>query len=353
MTAAAASDVGVKTPIHAAEGDYLMDLSIGTPPHPYSVILDTGSDLIWTQCNPFDECFKQTFPVFEPKMSSSYSDVSCSSDFCKELPLSTCSGSRCLYLYRYGRGSTEGVMATETFQFGKVSIPKLGFGCGYKNSESFSGAVGFGRGELSLISQLHAPGFSYCLTSFDSKQPSILSIGTVTTSAITTPLIKNKFLPSFYYLSLVGISVGETRLPIEKLAFKIRPDGTGGTVIDSGTTITFLDPTAFDQVKKEVIRQMGKTSRHYEGFEVCFYLTPAELPIKVKKMVFHFDGGDLELPPENFFIYSDDSEVGCLAMANSVFEFSIIGNIQQQNMLVVYDLDKETLSFKHTQCDHY
>jgi len=32
--------------------EYVVDLAIGTPPQPVSALLDTGSDLIWTQCAP-------------------------------------------------------------------------------------------------------------------------------------------------------------------------------------------------------------------------------------------------------------------------------------------------------------
>ena len=38
--------------VRASDGEYLMDMGIGTPPRYYSAILDTGSDLIWTQCAP-------------------------------------------------------------------------------------------------------------------------------------------------------------------------------------------------------------------------------------------------------------------------------------------------------------
>ncbi|KAH6833848.1 hypothetical protein C2S53_019412 [Perilla frutescens var. hirtella] len=359
---------GIITPVHAAEGDFLMDLSIGTPPLSFSAIVDTGSDLTWTQCQPCQDCFEQPTPIFDPRTSSSYSNVSCSSKFCEALPVSTCSGASCLYLYMYGSGSTEGVMATETFQFGEVSVPQLGFGCGYKNEGNFNGAglVGLGRGVLSLVSQLHAPEFSYCLTSLDSNKSSILSIGDRGGKnssipdqgvVITTPLIKSPLLPSYYFLSLLGISVGETRVPIEESVFRVREDGGGGTFIDSGTTLTYLNPTAFGRVKEEFVRQMGQPSWSIGGvFEVCFNLTAAELPIKVEKMVFHLDGGDWELPPDNFFVYDDNSGVGCLTMGNigeDNKDISIIGNIQQQNMEVVYDLERETLSLTHTQCDQF
>lgn len=367
----AGSDVSnnIVSPIHAGDGDFLMDLSIGTPPVAFSAILDTGSDLIWTQCKPCKHCFRQPTPIFNPKKSSSYSKVKCSSEFCKALPISICSNDNyCVYGYSYGDGSsTVGVMATETFTFEEVSVPKVGFGCGFNNEGDFDGAglVGLGRGELSLVSQLDEPKFSYCLTSFGSDETSILSIGSRAYNILgdmklkTTPLIINPYIPSFYYLSLQGITIGETLLPIKSSIFALRDDGSGGMIIDSGTTLTILVKSAFDVVKKEFTRQMklvrfGRT-RPYEDLEVCFDLSSHAQSLElVPKFIFHFEGTDLELPKENYFITDDRNKVGCLAMTSTNdTEMSIFGNIAQQNTFVVYDLAKETLSFVLTQCHQF
>ncbi|KAL0332628.1 UNVERIFIED_CONTAM: Aspartic proteinase nepenthesin-2 [Sesamum calycinum] len=147
-----------------------MDLSIGTPPLCYPAILDTGSDLTWTQCQPCRQCFDQPTPIFDPKNSPTFSKVDCSSNFCTELPGSICNQGTCLYSYGYGDGSyTNGFLATETFTFEDVPVPNLVFGCGFDNEGNFNGStglVGLGRGMLSLVSQLQEPKFSYCLPAF-------------------------------------------------------------------------------------------------------------------------------------------------------------------------------------------
>lgn len=361
VLAASTDSAEVQAPIVVGNGEFLMDLSIGTPPKSYSAILDTGSDLIWTQCKPCSQCFTQSTPIFDPKKSSTFSKLSCSSDLCAALPQSTCSDG-CDYLYTYGDySSTQGVMGTETFTFGKVSIPKIGFGCGEDNEgDGFSqgaGLVGLGRGPLSLVSQLKEPKFSYCLTSIDETQESILLMGSIASvnkslGAIkTTPLIHNPSQPSFYYLSLKGISVGSTRLPIKESTFALEDDGTGGLIIDSGTTITYLEESAFDEVKKEFISQMklSEDDSGSTGLELCFSLPSGSTEVDVPKLVFHFNGADLDLPGENYMIADSSSGVICLAMGSSS-GMSIFGNVQQQNMLVLHDLKEETLSFLHTHC---
>ncbi|KAG8371555.1 hypothetical protein BUALT_Bualt13G0100100 [Buddleja alternifolia] len=335
--ARAAIDVDIKAPVSAGEGDFLIDLSIGTPPMPFSAILDTGSDLIWTQCKPCKHCFNQQTPIFDPKNSSSFSKSPCSSDLCKALPVSSCISKDCEYAYEYGGdATTQGVLATETFTFDEVSVPNLGFGCGLEQNGDFdaAGLVGLGRGKLSLVSQLDEPKFSYCLPSFGSNRTSTLAIGSeanayanATTpgdSIMNTPLIRNPSLASFYYVTLKGLTVGETLLPIDSSTFEIQPDGSGGMFIDSGTTLTFLEESAFNLVKEEFSNQI-KLPINFDGdLELCFTLPAQGEPFEVPRLKLHFQGADLELSPENYFIALDDN-LGCLAMVSSR-DISVFGN---------------------------
>ncbi|KAI8029296.1 Aspartic proteinase nepenthesin-1 [Camellia lanceoleosa] len=362
----AKTDSEVNSQVYPGNGEFLMKLSIGTPPESYSAIMDTGSDLIWTQCKPCQQCFDQPTPVFDPTKSSSFSQLPCSSSLCSALPLSNCGTDGCEYLYTYGDySSTQGAMATETFTFGEVLVPNIGFGCGEDNEGSgFSqgaGLVGLGRGPLSLVSQLGEPKFSYCLTSIDdSSKTSTLLMGSLASvnstggknSITTTPLIQNPSQPSFYYLSLQGITVGGTALPIKKSTFALNQDGSGGLIIDSGTTITYLEQSAFDLVKKEFISQtkLSVDKSGSTGLDLCFTLPSDASTVEVPKLVFHFDGADMDLPAENYMIADSGMGLMCLAMGGSS-GMSIFGNVQQQNMMVVHDLAKGTLSFIPTQCN--
>ncbi|KAL2941888.1 Aspartic proteinase nepenthesin-1 [Bienertia sinuspersici] len=340
-----------------------MNVAIGTPPNPYSAIMDTGSDLLWTQCKPCEECFDQSTPIFDPSKSSTFSKLSCSSELCEALPSSTCQNG-CQYMYTYGDySSTQGILATETFTFGsgsdsnKVSVPKIGFGCGVENEGSGfdqgAGLIGLGRGPLSLVSQLDEPKFSYCLTSIDGSKTSTLLMGSLATrNVVTTPLLKNPSQPSFYYLNLEGISVGSTRLSIKKETFSLSEDGSGGMIIDSGTTISYLEESAFDQVKKAFASQLKlpMDDSGSAGLDLCFKMPRDTTSLDVPKFIFHFKEADLDLPGENYMIGDPKMGLLCLAMGKSS-GMSIFGNVQQQNMMVVHDLAKETLSFVPIQCD--
>lgn len=355
----------VQAKVYGGNGEFRMNLSIGTPPVPFLAIMDTGSDLVWTQCKPCKVCFPQPTPLFDPTLSTSFANVSCTNPLCKEWVTSSCAD-RCEYNNTYGDDtSTKGFLGTETLTFGSsernVSVPNIGFGCGVENDGSGlndgSGIVGLGRGPLSLVSQIGSRHFSYCLASIAGNESSSLFFGSVPNfnvsdaSIKSTPLIKNPVLPSFYYVSLEGITVGLTRLNIPSSLFQLNKDGSGGFIIDSGTTITLIHEDAFNVLRPEFLKQtdLRRSFSDETGLELCFVL-PDATEIKVPKLIFHFAGGlDLELPPENYMIVDKKMGLVCLAMGPGG-GMSTFGNIQQQNLLVMHDTEKETISFIHTNC---
>lgn len=351
-----------------------MKLAVGTPPLPYSAIIDTGSDLIWTQCQPCQQCYSQPSPIFNPSNSSSYRRLSCNSDLCSALPNPSCSDSddsTCAYSYEYGDySSTSGTLASETFTFSDSSVSHIAFGCGDDNEgsgfEQGGGLVGLGRGPLSLVSQLDEPKFSYCLTSPNSNTTSTLLMGSLADvtnqlkaadsgrGLLVTPLAKNPAQPSFYYLNLEGISVGGARVAIPKSTFALNEDGTGGVIIDSGTTITYLEEKAFEAVKSEFVKKtdlkVSEDGSDKTGLDLCFEAPAGETEVEVPALVFHFEKADLELPAENYMVGDEEDGVICLALG-SASGMSIFGNVQQQNRVVLYDLKKETVSFVGAKCE--
>jgi hypothetical protein len=358
----------------ASEGEYLMSMAIGTPPREYSAILDTGSDLIWTQCAPCMLCVDQPTPFFDPAKSPTYRKLPCSSPMCDALYYPSCFRSTCVYQYFYGdSASTAGVLSNETFTFGtngstRVSVPNIAFGCGNLNAGSLyngSGMVGFGRGPLSLVSQLGAPRFSYCLTSFMSAVPSRLYFGAYATLNRTnttdsgpvqsTPFIVNPALPTMYYLNMTGISVGGDLLPIEAWVFAINDtDGTGGVIIDSGATITYLAQPAYGMLRQAFVAQVGLTvvnPTSPDDLDTCFkWPPPPRTKVSMPELVFHFEGADMELPLENYMLIDGYTGNLCLAMAPSD-DGSIIGSFQHSNFHVLYDNENSLLSFVPAPCN--
>lgn len=117
-----------KTPqsvITSSQGEYLVKYSIGTPPFDAMGIADTGSDLIWSQCMPCQQCYNQTTPLFDPSKSATYEPVSCYSSMCNSLGQSYCYSDtepNCEYTVSYGDGShSQGNLALDTITLGSTT----------------------------------------------------------------------------------------------------------------------------------------------------------------------------------------------------------------------------------------
>ncbi|CAN6168268.1 unnamed protein product [Urochloa humidicola] len=364
--------------VHASTATYLVDLAIGTPPVALTAVLDTGSDLIWTQCDaPCRRCFPQPTPLYAPARSATYANVSCGSKLCEALPSprpsrrcpATVPEPGCAYYFSYGDGSsTDGVLATDAFTFGSgAAAHTLAFGCGTDNlggTDNSSGLVGMGRGPLSLVSQFGVTRFSYCFTPFnDTATSSPLFLGAsanLSPAAKSTPFVPNPPGPrrrssSYYYLSLEGITVGETLLPIDPAVFRLTSSGRGGLIIDSGTTFTALEERAFVVLARafaaRVAAPLATGGGAHLGLALCFAAPEGRGPeaVDVPRLVFHFDGADMELPRANVVVEDRAAGVACLGMV-SARGMSVLGSMQQQNMHVLYDVERGVLSFDPANC---
>jgi hypothetical protein len=85
------------------------------------------------------------------------------------------------------------------------------------------------------------------------------------------------------------------------------------------------------------------------GLDYCFTTAGVANPV-YPDMVIHFQGADFNLDPANIFVALDLDGTTCLAMAGST-GFSIFGNIQQQDHLVVHDLENKRVGFKSANCE--
>jgi hypothetical protein len=357
--------------VSAGTGEYLMSLSLGTPPQQFAAIVDTGSDLNWVQCLPCRTCYQQTSNKFDPSRSSTYRDVPCANQLCQALPIQNCVSATCDYEYVYGdQSSTSGELAFDTISLANgggapEGIPNFAFGCGHANQGTFAGAgglVGLGQGPVSLVSQLSSTStfpdrFSYCLVSLNAATTttSALLFGNVNTVAGIqyTPIIRNAVHPTYYYVQMVGISVGGVDLGINPSTFDVNPStGAGGTILDSGTTISMLTLPAYEAVLEAFQREVAYplTDGTPYGLDLCFDIAGVTNPT-VPDMTFHFQGGaNFLLLPENLFAIVDALDsVMCMAMAGSE-GFSIIGNIQQQDHLVIYDRVAQRIGFANANC---
>ncbi|OAY62155.1 aspartyl protease family protein 2 [Manihot esculenta] len=345
-------------------GEYFTRIGVGTPPRYVYMVLDTGSDIVWIQCAPCKKCYSQSDPVFDPRKSRSFAGIPCGSPLCHRLDSPGCNTQKqtCMYQVSYGDGSfTFGDFATETLTFRRTRVGRVALGCGHDNEGLFVGAaglLGLGRGRLSFPSQTGRRfnrKFSYCLVDRSaSSKPSSVVFGdsAISRTARFTPLISNPKLDTFYYVELLGISVGGTRVPgITASLFKLDQTGNGGVIIDSGTSVTRLTRPAYIALRDAF--RVGATSLkkapEFSLFDTCFDLS-GQTEVKVPTVVLHFRGADVSLPASNYLIPVDSNGSFCFAFAGTMSGLSIIGNIQQQGFRVVYDLAGSRVGFAPRGC---
>ncbi|KAM0862771.1 hypothetical protein ACQ4PT_045043 [Festuca glaucescens] len=326
---------------------YVVTVSLGTPGVPQTVELDTGSDVSWVQCRPCapPACYSQKDPLFDPAGSSTYSAVPCAADACLELRIlgQGCSSSQCRYVVSYGDGSnTTGVYSTDTLTLtpdNNAVVEKFLFGCGYAQAGLFAGIDGLlalGRQSMSLKSQAssaYGGVFSYCLPPKETSAGYLTLGGPSSASGFaTTPLLTAWNVPTFYMVMLTGISVGGQ--PVGGVPTSVF---AGGTVVDSGTVITRLPPTAYAALRstfRTAMARYGYPSAPPSGIlDTCYDFSRYNV-VTLPTVALTFGGGAtlaLEAPG----ILSS----GCLAFApnGGDGDAAILGNVQQRSVAVRFD----------------
>ncbi|KAF5729853.1 putative pepsin A [Tripterygium wilfordii] len=402
----------------APGSDYTLSFNLGShSPQSISLYLDTGSDLVWFPCRPFEciLCEGKTSPDATPlpNITSSFSSVPCksaacsaahsnlpSSDICAiaDCPLESIETSDChsfscpKFYYAYADGSFVARLYRESLSLSSLVLHNFTFGCAHTALAEPIGVAGFGRGVLSMPAQLaeYSPHlgnrFSYCLVShsFDServRRPSPLILGRYEDKKkkegefndiqfVYTSLLENPKHPYFYSVGLQGISVGKKKIPAPEKLKRVDRKGSGGMVVDSGTTFTMLPASLYDSVVTEFDNRVGRVHERASeiegktGLSPCYYYDGI---LNVPNVVLHFvgNGSSVVLPRRNYFYdfvdggdgVSKKRNVGCLMLMNAGDEeelrggpMATLGNYQQQGFEVVYDLEKQVVGFARRKC---
>ncbi|RLN27554.1 aspartic proteinase nepenthesin-1-like [Panicum miliaceum] len=379
-----ASMGGVTAPVRwGGASQYIAEYLIGDPPQRAEAIIDTGSNLVWTQCSLCRPagCFRQSLPYYNPCALGF--ETRCARD-----------GRACAVDTGYGGGDISGVLGTEEFTFQSETV-SLAFGLvrGFLNGAS--GIIGLGRGALSLVSQLGDTRFAYCLTPYlrdvrvslcvgselagaeedsaspakfptrDTISPSHLFVGAPAgldasggaPPFTTVPFAENpREAPfnTFYYLPLVGVSVGDARLAVPASAFALRQVArgvwAGGALIDSGAPFTLFVDAAYRAVRAELARQLGGRVVPPRGRRQVGAAAGAAL--RRRRRGPGGAAGELLEPRGRRDRLHGAAELSEALNATLplMTETTIIGNYMQQDMHVLYDLDKGVLSFQTADC---
>lgn len=341
--------------------EYVVTVGLGTPAVRQTVNIDTGSDLSWVQCRPcpVPPCHRQGDAVFDPSKSSTFSSFPCGSPACARLGAryaGGCSrggGLRCGYAVNYTDGSsTTGTYSSDTLTMTASSggvVSGFTFGCshserGFSDGDRTDGILGIGGGAQSLVSQTRSRAFSYCLPR-SASHTGFLTLGVPHISSsrfAVTPMRSFRNIPTFYVVILQAITVAGRRLDVAPSVF------SAGSIMDSGTIITRLPPTAYRALRAAFRAEMKmyRLARPLSILDTCFNLTGVRR-VQLPRVSLVFDkGATVELHSSGILQY------GCLAFAPNDNDTTpgIIGNVQQRTLEVMYDVGGRAVGFRRGAC---
>ncbi|KAJ5588806.1 hypothetical protein N7537_011484 [Penicillium hordei] len=233
---------------------YFSEISIGTPPQTFKVVLDTGSSNLWvpsSQCSSI-ACFLHS--KYDSSSSSTYQQ----------------NGTE--FEIRYGSGSLSGFVSKDTLQIGDLKVegqdfaeatnePGLAFAFG-----RFDGILGLGYDTISvnkmvppfyhMINQklVDEPVFAFYLgdTNKDGDN-SVATFGGIDESHYTGELIKIPLRRKAYWeVELNSIALGNNVAELENT----------GVILDTGTSLIALPSTMAELLNKEIGATKGFTGQY-------------------------------------------------------------------------------------------
>ncbi|EEF39568.1 Aspartic proteinase nepenthesin-1 precursor, putative [Ricinus communis] len=260
------------------------------------------------------------------------------------------------------------VASTDVLEPTNNSRILFNFGCS-KDNRNFSafsrtgktdGIMGLNMSPVSILQQLRNvtnQRFSYCLTPYGSRPPatSLLRFGndisTWGRGFYSTPFVDPPDMPN-YFLNLLDLSVAGQRLRLPPETFALKRDGTGGTIIDSGTGLTLVVQPAYRHL-------LGALQNHFDhhGFHRV-HIPDTNLELRYNfaqnrtfqnhaSLTYHFQGADFTVEPRYAYVVYNDENAFCVALLASHIEGrAIIGALHQANTRFVYNAAKRRLKFK-------
>ncbi|KAJ6021358.1 hypothetical protein N7540_006862 [Penicillium herquei] len=308
---------------------YFSEITIGTPPQTFKVVLDTGSSNLWVPssgCNSI-ACF----------LHSKY-DSSSSSTYQKN-------GTE--FSIKYGSGSLSGFVSQDTVQIGDLKIkeqdfaeatsePGLAFAFG-----RFDGILGLGYDRISvdgivppfynMINQglLDEPVFAFYLgDSTKEGDNSEVTFGGVDEShyegKLTTIPLRRK---AYWEVELNAIALGSEVAELDNT----------GVILDTGTSLIALPSTMAELLNKEIGATKGFTGQ---------YSVECEKRDSLPDLTFTLSGHDFTITPYDYILEVQGSCISTfigMDLPEPVGPLAILGDAFLRKYYSVYDLGKGTV----------
>ncbi|XP_022767217.1 aspartic proteinase-like protein 2 isoform X2 [Durio zibethinus] len=323
-------------------GLYFTKVKLGSPPREFNVQIDTGSDILWVTCTSCTDCPQSSglgiqLSLFDTASSSSARLVSCSDPMCS-------SEFQILGQSWIANSSALIVFGCSTYQSGDLT----------KTDKAVDGIFGFGRGDLSVISQLSSRGitprvFSHCLKG-DGNGGGIMVLGEILEPNIVySPLVTSQ---PHYNLILQSIAVNGQLLPIDPAVFTT--SSNRGTIVDSGTTLAYLVQEAYDPFVSAITAAVSPSVTPTISKGNPCYLVPTSVNEIFPLVSLNFAAGaSMMLKPEEYLIRSgfyNGATMWCIGFQKVQTGITILGDLVLKDKIFVYDLARQRIGWANYDC---
>ncbi|OMJ71268.1 hypothetical protein SteCoe_30569 [Stentor coeruleus] len=355
-------------------GYYYVDIWVGTPSVLQTVIIDTGSRLTAFPCIGCESCGKHMDPYFDYKKSNTSRIIQCN----EGISCTSCNSDTCGYSQSYSEGSSiSGMLVEDIVMFGddfaKAQKVRAVFGCHRKETYLFrtqqaDGIMGFAQKKnniLTLVDVLYKDNkidsnvFSICF----GKEDGIMSIGGYNNSWHKGNISWTGYYDeSFYAVKMDKLKLNETKIEVKSSDFSSQY--TTGTIIDSGTTFTYLSSkiyTAlykdFEKFCEEKGRCDGKTTDVYGEAHDCYmydyekYADIADFFATFPTIKLGIESIEVEWKAKYYlFAWPETPDIFCVGVYSNGAGGNVFGGNFMRGQNVIHDRDNRKIGFAESNC---
>ncbi|CAH7675620.1 saccharopepsin [Phakopsora pachyrhizi] len=313
---------------------YFSEISIGTPPQSFKVILDTGSSNLWvpsTRCSSI-ACFLHK--KYDSEASSTHK----------------VNGTE--FKIRYGSGSMEGVISNDVVRIGDLEIKDVDFAESIKEPGlafafgKFDGILGLGYDTISVLHTvppfykmieeglLDEPVFAFYLGTTSGT-----SADTEGGEAVFGGLDEAHYEGEIYYAPVRRRGYWEVELKSVKFGDEEMKLHNVGAAIDTGTSLIALPTDTAEIINAEI-----GAKKSWSGQYTVDCSKVADLP----DLTFNFGGKDFTISGEDYILQVQGTCVSAftgLDMPPKIGELWIIGDVFLRKWYTIYDLGKNAVGF--------
>ncbi|KAG6244193.1 saccharopepsin [Claviceps purpurea] len=305
---------------------YFSEITIGTPPQTFKVVLDTGSSNLWVPSQSCSSIACYLHNKYDSSSSSTYEK----------------NGTQ--FEIRYGSGSLSGFVSNDVMSIGDLKIKKQDFaeataepGLAFAFGK-FDGILGLGYDSISvnnivppfynMVKQklLDEPVFAFYLGS--SEEGSMATFGGLDKSHYTGKL---EYIPlrrkAYWEVDINSIAFGDEVADLENT----------GAILDTGTSLNVLPSSLADMLNKEIGAKKGWNGQ---------YTIECDRKKSLPDIVFNLAGSNYSLPASDYILELQGSCISTfqgMDIPEPAGPLIILGDAFLRRYYSVYDLGKNAV----------